>query len=313
MSSRSGERCQGYTCQRPALSCWHGGTVHWLCVLIIGCSHPMYLWSPMGAWNFWDHLPLLPFSSHINTSFSITETLRPWPTPQIPSLTIHSTRALTWSGGLLRCLPTLFSYALTKHSAPFCHEPDCFHFAPFPPLSLPVPPVIPIAHLVPFPISTLCLLKLLTPILHHCLHSTVSSPVTHSIGYTSISLLPTLLPSLCPSSAHSHTQPFMVFPPIPFHLSTFCCSSPLLCLWVPASLTSDSPYSPSRQIATWAQEAGVQNQPEVADLTPPVSPILLKVTYSGPETQEYFYQQEDEFPFYFFKYKVIYNIVLISA
>ena len=190
----------------------------------------------------------------INTSFCITETLRPYSaTPQIP-LTHHTYHlALAWSGGLPHVAhPHSSSMHLLNTLPHFSMSLTAFHSAPFTTVTPTVPHIIPnLFHLVH--ISNIHPLSAQTIHSHspwHCLHSTVSSPVTHSIGYFHFSALP-CSPPLCPSSTHSHTQPFIIFPPIPFHLSTFCCSSPLLCLWVPASLTSDYLHGPSHQVATW--------------------------------------------------------------
>lgn len=274
-----------------------------LCVLIIGCSHPMYLWSPMGAWgNFWDHLPLLPFSSH---QYKLphhwdSETLQPNSTdpPHSPYIA-PGTHLVWWSA--THCPPTLFLYALTKHSAPFCHEPDCFSLCPihhchshcasyysqFTPLGphFQYPPSVCSNYSLPFSLALLTF---------NCFFS--SNSLYWILPF--LSALP-CSPPLCPSSTHSHTQPFMVFPPIPFHLSTFCCSSPLLCLWVPASLTSDYPHGPSRQIATWAPGSRSPESTWSGKTWPPL-PILLKGDlWWARNPGIFFYQQEDEFPFIF--------------
>ena len=67
----------------------------------------------------------------INTSFCITETETLQPNSTDPPHSPHippGTRLVWWSA--TRCPPTLFLYALTKHSAPFCHEPDCLSLCP---------------------------------------------------------------------------------------------------------------------------------------------------------------------------------------
>lgn len=251
-------RCQGYTCQR-ALPSLHVVDMEELfielCVLIIGCSHPIYLWLPVGGLGKLLRPPPTSSPQFSSTRASASLRLRPYsPTPQIP-LTHHTYHlALAWSGGLPHVAhPHSSSMHLLNTQPHFAMSLTAFHSAPFTTVTPTVPHIIPnLLHLVH--ISNIHPLSAQTIHSHspwHCLHSTVSSPVTHSIAYFHFSALP-CSPPLCPSSTHSHTQPFIIFPPIPFHLSTFCCSSPLLCLWVPASLTSDYLHSPSHQIATWA-------------------------------------------------------------
>ena len=270
--------CQGYTCQR-ALPSLHVVDMKELfvelCVLIIGCSHPIYLWSPMGDLGKLLRPPPTssPQFSSTRASASLTETLQPNSTdpPHSPHIA-PGTRLVWWSA--THCPPP-FLYTLTKHSAPFWHEPDCFSLCPihhchshcasycfqFTPLGphFQYPPSAQTTH---------------SHSPWHCLHSTVCSPGTHSIGYFHFSL-PFPVHLHCPSSTHSHTQPFIFSPLTPFHLSTFCCSSPLLCLWVPASLTSDYLHGPSHQIATWAPGSRSKKSTWSGKTWPPL-PIPLK-------------------------------------
>lgn len=248
--------CQGYTCQR-ALPSLHVVDMEELfvelCVLIIRCSHPIYLWSPMGDLGKLLRPPPTssPQFSSTQASASLTETLQPNSTdpPHSPHIA-PGTHLVWWSA--THCPPTLFLYALIKHSAPFCHEPDCFSLCPIhhchshcASYCFQFTPLGPHFQYPP------CLLKLLTPILLGIAYIQLFVLQELTLLDTSISL-PFPVHPHCPSSTHSHIQPFTVSPLTPFHLSTFCCSSPLLCLWVPASLTSDYLHGPSHQIATWA-------------------------------------------------------------
>lgn len=199
----------------------------------------------------------------INTSFSITETLRPYsPTPQIPPHSPYiapGTHLVWWSA--TRCLPTLFLYALTKHSAPFCHEPDCFSLCPIHychSLCLILFPIY--STWSTFPISTVCLnyslpfsLALLT---FNCFFS--SNSLLLILPF--LSALP-CSPLTLPLITHSHTQPFMVFPQ--FHsIYPHSAVHPHLCLWVPASLHLITYMAHHARLPPGLQEAGVQNQPE---------------------------------------------------
>lgn len=126
------------------------------------CGHQWGTWG-----SSWDHLPLLPLSSHQHKLLHHwdSETLQPNSTdpPHSPHIA-PGTHLVWWSA--TRCPPTLFLYVLTKHSAPFCHEPDCFSLCPIhhchshcASYCFQFTPLGPHFQYPP------CLLKLLTPIL----------------------------------------------------------------------------------------------------------------------------------------------------
>lgn len=164
-----------------------------------------------------------------------------------------------------------------------------FHFAPFTTVTPTVPHIIPnLLHLVH--ISNIHPLSAQTTHSHspwHCLHSTVSSPVTHSIGYFHFSL---------PCPVHPHSAPHRPIPILSpsWSFPQFHSIYPHSAVHPHSFASGSLPHSPliiymahHVRLPPGLQEAGVQNQPEVARPDHP-SPSYLRVTFDGPETQEYF-------------------------